>query len=99
VSSATYDEILAERPVLAADHPFVAVVDALTDATIAVAKLHDLVTDDDRDLRDEFPLRTEDEQTGFGIKVAVGAMTITALVQSISGAVGQVFLDFDGESQ
>ena len=87
------DEVIAARPELTADTPFVAIVDALMDATVAVAKVVDLVTEDP-DTREEFFLRDEDEQTMLGTKVVVASLSIRALAEEFANAVGDLFADY-----
>lgn len=95
--SAFLDKILAERPELDPETPFAEILDAISDAVVAMAKVADLTEVDPAELRREFPLRTSEEQTAFGVKVAVASLTLQALSSTLADSVGAVFEDYRDE--
>jgi len=90
-------ELEAKRPEITADTPFAEVLDKLTDAVLAVARVADAVKFNPADFTEEFGLRDNDEQTDLGVAVALGALTIRGLTSEIAGGVADAFETVDGK--
>lgn len=84
-----YEALLAVRPELAPETPFAAVLDALADTVLTIVKAVESVQSED--FREEFDLRTADEQTDLGIVVTLAVLTVQRAVDEIGDAVSDAF--------
>lgn len=85
-------DVIDARPVIAADEPLAEFLEHLTDTVVSALKMVDYISEAGAaQFREKFAALEEEQQTQFGVRVAMGLMTIRMATVELSAGVSDAF--------